>query len=57
MDAEGYGMGGSGGSYAGVSTVGGYAFSFVTGMMGSHARAAAVENAFRACLDLPPLDE
>ena len=57
VDAEGYGMGGSGGSYAGVSTVGGYAFSFVTGMMGSHARAAAVENAFRACLDLPPLEE
>ena len=57
VDAEGYGMGGSGGSYAGVSTVGGYAFSFVTGTMGSHARCAVVENAFRACLDLPPLDE
>ncbi len=57
VDAGGYGMGGSGGSYAGVSTAGRYAFSFVTGTMGSHDRCEAVENAFRACLDLPPLDE
>src|SRR6266702_611186 len=46
VDADGFGMGGSGGSYAGASTAGGYAFSFVTPTMGSHARATSVENAF-----------
>ena len=29
----------------------------VTGTMGSHARGTAVENAFRECLGMPPLDE
>jgi CubicO group peptidase (beta-lactamase class C family) len=57
VDADGFGMGGSGGSYAGASTAGGYAFSFVSGTMGSHARATAVEDAFRTCLGLPPLDD
>jgi len=57
VDSDGFGMGGSGGSYAGASTAGGYAFCFVTGTMGSHARGAAVENAFRECLGMPPLDE
>lgn len=57
VDADGFGMGGSGGSYAGASTAGGYAFSFVTGTMGSHDRASAVENAFRSCLGLPALDD
>ena len=57
LDADGFGMGGSGGSYAGASTGGGYAFSFVTGTMGGHDRAAAVENALRCCLGLPPWDE
>ncbi len=57
VDADGFGMGGSGGSYAGASTAGGYAFSFVIPTMGSHARATSVENAFRACLGLPPLDD
>ncbi len=50
-------VGGSGGSYAGASTVGGYAFSFVTGTMGSHSRTTAVENTFCAGLGLPPLDD
>jgi len=57
VDEDGFGMGGSGGSYAGASTAGGYAFAFVTGTMGSHARGTAVENAFRECLGMPPLDE
>jgi CubicO group peptidase (beta-lactamase class C family) len=56
VDAEGFGMGGSGGSYAGACTTGGYAFAFMTGTMGSHARATEVENAFRGCLGMPPLD-
>jgi hypothetical protein len=57
VDTDGFGMGGSGGSYAGASTTGRYAFAFVTGTMGSHARATVVENAFRECLGMPPLDE
>jgi CubicO group peptidase (beta-lactamase class C family) len=56
VDEDGYGMGGTGGSFAAASTVGGYAMAFVTGSMGDHARAGAVENTFRACLGLPPLE-
>jgi CubicO group peptidase (beta-lactamase class C family) len=57
VDADGYGMGGSGGSYAGASIAGGYAFAFLTGTMGSHSRATQVENAVRGCLGVPPLPE
>ena len=53
---DGFGMGGLGGSWAGASTVGGYAFCFVTGTMGDHDRATRVENAFRRCIDLGPID-
>jgi CubicO group peptidase (beta-lactamase class C family) len=48
--------GGVGGSYAGASVVGEYAIGFVTGTMGDHARLAAVEDALRDCLGLPPLE-
>jgi CubicO group peptidase (beta-lactamase class C family) len=54
---DGFGMGGTGGSYAGASTAGRYALGFVTALMGSHSRVDAVENAFRSCLGLPPLEE
>jgi CubicO group peptidase (beta-lactamase class C family) len=54
LDAEGFGMGGTGGSYGGACTEGGYAIAFVTGTMGSHARGERVENALRACLGLQP---
>lgn len=57
VDADSFGMGGSGGSYAGASAAGGYAFAFVTAAMGSHSRATEVENVFRGCLGVPPLDE
>ena len=57
VDPDGYGMGGSGGSYAGASTAGGYAFAFVTAAMGSHSRATEVENALRSCLGVPSLDD
>jgi hypothetical protein len=51
-------MGGSGGSYAGASVAGDYAFAFITGTMGSLARAAEeVENALRGCLGVPPLPD
>src|SRR5690349_9716224 len=57
VDQDGYGMGGSGGSYAGASVAGGYAFAFLTGTMGSHARATQVENALRGCLGVPLLPD
>ena len=56
LDEDGFGMGGLGGSYAGASTRGGYAFAFVTGTMGDGSAGAVVENAFRSCLGLPPLE-
>ncbi len=55
VDDDGFGMGGSGGSYGGASTRGNYAIGFVTGSMGTHAREELVENAVRDCLGLPPL--
>ncbi len=55
VDEDGYGMGGTGGSFAAASTVGGYAIAFVTGSMGTHDRAATIENTFRECLGLAPL--
>jgi CubicO group peptidase (beta-lactamase class C family) len=57
VDEDGFGMGGTGGSYAGACPAGGYAFGFVTGSMGSHGRATAVENAFRVVLGLRPFDD
>jgi CubicO group peptidase (beta-lactamase class C family) len=56
VDPDGFGMGGLGGSWAGVSTSGGYAFCFVTGTMGDHDRVARVENTFRRCIGLGPID-
>jgi CubicO group peptidase (beta-lactamase class C family) len=55
VDADGFGMGGLGGSYGGASRIGGYAFSFVTGSMGDGTPAIAVENSLRECLVLPAL--
>jgi hypothetical protein len=54
IDADGFGMGGLGGSYGGASREG-YAIGFVTGSMGSHDRAIGIENALRSCLGLPSL--
>jgi CubicO group peptidase (beta-lactamase class C family) len=54
VDANGFGMGGLGGSYGGASRDG-YAIAFVTGSMGTHDRATSVENALRNCLGLPEL--
>ena len=55
VSANGYGMGGLGGSYGGADPVGGYAISFVTGSMGDHDRVDALENSLRDCLGLPAL--
>jgi len=56
VDADGFGMGGTGGSVGAASRVGGYAYGFVTGSVGTHDRADRVENALRACLRLPPIE-
>ncbi len=55
VDDEGFGMGGIGGSVGWASTRDNYAFAFLTGTMGTHDRADAVETAFRDVLGLPPL--
>jgi CubicO group peptidase (beta-lactamase class C family) len=55
IDADGYGMGGLGGSYGGTSTAGGYTVGFLTGTVGSFDRADALENTLRGCLGVPPL--
>jgi CubicO group peptidase (beta-lactamase class C family) len=52
---DGFGMGGTGGSYAGASTSGNYSIAFVTGSMGTHGREELVENAVRDCIGVPPL--
>ena len=55
IDKDGYGMGGLGGSYGGMSTTGGYTIGFVTGTIGGYERAEALENTLRDCLGVPPL--
>ena len=52
---DGYGMGGTGGSYGGTSLAGGYSIGFVTGSVGTFDRVDALENALRSCLGLPDL--
>ncbi len=55
INEDGYGMAGLGGSYGGMSTDGGYAIGFVTGSVGNHDRADALENTLRECLGLGPV--
>jgi CubicO group peptidase (beta-lactamase class C family) len=55
VDDDGFGMGGTGGSVGWASVLGGYAFGFVTGSMGSHDRADQLDNAVRSCLGLAPI--
>ena len=55
VDADGFGMGGTGGSVGWASLAGGYAYGFVTGTAGTHERSDLLENALRGCLGLPPL--
>jgi CubicO group peptidase (beta-lactamase class C family) len=55
IDANGWGMGGLGGSYGGACPAGGYTVGFMTGSAGGHDRAEALENTLRDCLGLPAL--
>jgi CubicO group peptidase (beta-lactamase class C family) len=51
-----FGMGGLGGAYGGACPAGGYAIGYVTGSMGDHSGATALENALRSCIGLPALE-
>jgi len=55
LDPDGYGMGGTGGSFGWWSTAGRYAMGFVTGHIGGHDRGDRLEDAVRRVLGLPPL--
>jgi CubicO group peptidase (beta-lactamase class C family) len=56
VEGDGYGMGGLGGSYGGHSRSGDYSFAFLTGSAGDHDRGLLLENTFRDCLGLPPVE-
>jgi CubicO group peptidase (beta-lactamase class C family) len=55
VDEDGWGMGGTGGSFGWWSQNGGYALGFVTGHVAGHDRGGHVENALRAVLGLDPV--
>lgn len=55
LDPDGYGMGGTGGSFGWWSERGQYAVGFVTGHIGDYERGDRVENAVRQVLGLPPV--
>ena len=54
LDQDGWGMGGTGGSFGWWSEAGGYALGFVTGHVADHDRGDRVENAVREVLGLAP---
>jgi CubicO group peptidase (beta-lactamase class C family) len=55
VDEDGWGMGGTGGSFGWWSQAGGYAIGFVTGHVAGHDRGGRLENAVRLCLGLEPV--
>lgn len=55
VDSDGYGMGGTGGSFGLWSEAGQYAAAFLTGDIGTHDRGEKLENAVRDVLGLPSL--
>lgn len=55
VDEDGWGMGGTGGSFGWWSEAGQYALAFVTGHVAGHDRGGLLEDAVRRCLGLPPL--
>jgi hypothetical protein len=52
LEENGFGMGGLGGNYGGVSRDGGYTLAFLTGSMGDYERVDSLEEALRRCLGL-----
>lgn len=55
LDPDGYGMGGTGGSFGWWCETGRYAAAFLTGHVGTHDRGDRLEGAVREVLGLPPL--
>ena len=55
VEADGYGMGGVGGSFGWWSETGRYAAAFLTGHIGDHDRGDRLENVVREVLGLPAL--
>jgi CubicO group peptidase (beta-lactamase class C family) len=55
LDPDGYGMGGTGGSFGWWSEVGQYAAAFLTGHVGTHDRGDRIEGVVREVLGLRPL--
>jgi CubicO group peptidase (beta-lactamase class C family) len=55
VDPDGYGMGGTGGSFGWWSEAGQYAVAFLTGHVGTHDRGDRLEGAVRQALGLPSL--
>ena len=55
LDPDGFGMGGLGGNWGGVSISGGYALSFLTSGLGDHDRVTRLENVVRERLGLSPV--
>lgn len=55
LDPDGYGMGGTGGSFGWWSEAGRYAAAFLTGHVGTHDRGDRLEGVVREVLGLPPL--
>ena len=56
VDSYGYGMGGIGGHFGAWDESAGYAIAFVRGTLGDFDAGGRVENAFRDCLGLAPLE-
>lgn len=56
VDADGFGMGGLGGSLGTASRVGRYGIGFLPAYMSDHDRADRLERVLRECLGLPPLE-
>jgi hypothetical protein len=56
IDGSDYGMGGIGGNYGGTNQAAGYTIGYVTGTVGTFDPLSTLENEFRRCLGLPPLE-
>jgi CubicO group peptidase (beta-lactamase class C family) len=56
IDGSDYGMGGVGGNYGGTNQAAGYTIGYVTGTVGTFDPLSTLENEFRRCLGLPPLE-
>jgi CubicO group peptidase (beta-lactamase class C family) len=56
IDGSDYGMGGVGGNYGGTNQAGGYSIAYLTGCVGTFEPLGTIENEFRRCLGLAPIE-